>query len=158
MNYDLRTREERHRFVKRANELLRLKRTNVVLTDESNRTVNQNRYLHVLCRIMATETGVSEWYAKNVYFKQLANPDIFLTTTKDQVSGQMISLLRSSCDLTIPEMRKALTNFRNWAMDNGYYLPEAEIEDDGKVTFTSEEVEEAFHQAEIKTSKQETQI
>ena len=41
------------------------------------KTLEQNGYLHVLCRIMAMETHVSERYAKYVYFKQLANPEIF---------------------------------------------------------------------------------
>ena len=40
MNYDLSNKEWRKRFVKYANSLLEKQRTNVVLVDESNRTLN----------------------------------------------------------------------------------------------------------------------
>lgn len=155
MNYDLTKKEERQKFVKRANALLRNKRTNICLIDESDRTLNQNSYLHVLCRILATETGVTEEYAKDVYFKQLANHDIFITTTKDELSGKCITYQRSTRDLTIDEMRKAITRFIAWAAENGYQLPEASIADDGTWSFVSIQDANAFHQAQILTSKNE---
>lgn len=155
MNYDLSIKEERKKFIQRANCLLKKQRNNVCLKDESNRTLNQNSYIHVLCRIMASETGTTEAYAKQVYFKEMANSDIFCTVTKDTLTGQMVKLVRSTCDLTIPEMRKAITNFRIWAQDNGYSLPEATINDDGTMSFASDDDKTAFHQAEIQTSKQE---
>lgn len=34
---------------------------------------------------LAVETGVTEAYAKQVYFKRLANPSVFITTTKDKL-------------------------------------------------------------------------
>ena len=125
------------------------------LTDESNRTVNQNRYIHILCRILAQDTGVTEGYAKQVYFKEIANPEIFVRVTKDTLTNQMIKTIRSTCDLTIDEMRKAIDRFRNWAAEQGYALPDAQIADDGTVTFSSEDDKAAFHQAEIQTSKNE---
>lgn len=155
MNYDLSIKEERKKFIRRANSLLKNQRTLVSLKDESNRTLNQNGYIHVLCRIMANDTGVTEAYAKQVYFKELANPDIFCTVTKDTISGRMVKLIRSTCDLTITEMRKAIANFRNWASENGYYLPEANINDDGSLSFASNDDKAAFHQAQIQTSKNE---
>ena len=155
MNYDFTNRSDRKRFVKRANKLLKDKRTNVSLVDESNRTLHQNSYLHVLCRIMACETGVTERYAKDVYFKQLANPDIFVTTTKDSVSGKMVVYTKSTCDISIDEMRKAITNFIQWAAENGYTLPAANIDDEWNAIFASDTDKEMFHQAQIETSKQE---
>jgi hypothetical protein len=157
MNYDLRrsNKLDRKRFVAYANSLLKNERNNVSLIDESNRTLNQNSYIHVLCRILASETGVTEAYAKQVYFKAFANPDLFVTTTKDPITNKLVEITRSTRDLTIPEMRKAIFNFRKWAADNGYQLPDAVINDDGTMSFASDNDKEAFHQAIIITSKNE---
>lgn len=158
MNYDLTNKEERKCFICRANSLLKNQKTNVSLTDESNRTLNQNSYIHILCRILATQTGVTEAYAKQVYFKELAGGNIFKTITKDTITGKMVQYYKSTRDLTIPEMRKAITQFRNWAQENGYYLPEAKIADDGTLSFASDKDKEAFHQATIQTSKLENYL
>jgi len=155
MNYDLTNKEERKKFLRYANRLMRESRNNVSLVDESNRTLNQNSYIHVLCRILAADIGVSEKYAKQVYFKEIANPDIFITSTKDPLTNQMITTTRSTCDLSISEMRNAITHFRDWAAENGYELPEALIADDGTMSFASEQDANAFHQATITTSKLE---
>ena len=152
MNYDLTDKEQRRKFVRYANSLLKHQRTLVSLEDKSNRTLSQNCYLHVLCRILAQDTGTSEYYAKQVYFKELANPDIFLKVTKDPVTGQMMKITRSSADLTIQEMSRALNNFIRWASENGYILPEADLQSDGTMEFRSVEDQDAFHQAEIETS------
>ncbi len=103
MNYDLRktNKESRKRFLRYANSLLKNERSNVCLIDESDRTLNQNSYLHVLCRILASYSGVTEDYAKQVYFKRMANPDIFVTATKDPLTNQMITRTRSTTELTI---------------------------------------------------------
>lgn len=158
MNYDLRNKEDRKRFLRYANALMKNQRGNVKLVDESNRTLNQNSYIHVLCRILAVEIGVTEHYAKQVYFKELANPDIFITVTKDSITEKPVRVVRSTCDLTIPEMRKAIIGFRKWAGENGYYLPEANIADDGTVSFASEQDAAAFHQGEITSSKLDTYL
>lgn len=155
MNYDLNTKEERLSFIKRVNSLLKNRRSNVALVDESNRTLNQNAYIHILCRIMASQTGVTEEYAKQVYFKDLANPGLFSLVSKDSLTGKMIKYNRSTKDLSVPEMRKAIYNFRAWASENGFYLPDAHIEDDGSMTFASDQDRSAYHQAVIQTSKME---
>ena len=153
MIYDLSQKDSRKKFVKRCNDLLNKMRTVVSLTDESDRTLNQNSYVHVLCRIMAEETGQTDEYAKQVYFKELANPDIFITVTKDPITGKMIKFTKSSANLTIKEMARAIGNFIKWAAEQGYELPEAESNADGTVTFSSQQDENAFHQAELITSK-----
>lgn len=153
MNYDLRDKQDRKRFLRYANSLMRNQRRNVRLIDESCRTLNQNSYLHVLCRILALDTGVTEKYAKDVYFKGLSNPDIFLTETSDPITGAKIRYVKSTKDLSITEMSKAINNFRYWAEQNGYYLPDASINDDGEITFKSKDDEEMFRKAEMETSK-----
>ena len=157
MNYDLRrsNKEDRKRFIRYANSLLKNERSNVCLIDESNRTLNQNSYLHVLCRILAAYSGVTEYYAKQVYFKEMANPDIFVTVTKDQFTGQMIKRTRSTSELSVTEMRKAINRFREWSEENGCLLPDATIKDDESVEFKSNQDREAFNQAAIETSKEE---
>lgn len=153
MLYDLRDKESRKKFLRYANSLMRNQRSSVRLIDESDRTLNQNSYLHVLCRILAVETGVTEAYAKEVYLKELANPGLFIHTTKDTLSGKMVRYTRSTAELNIEEMSKAIYSLRNWAAENGYYLPDATIGDDGSVTFNSKEDAEAFRAGERKASE-----
>lgn len=153
MNYDLSIKDERRRFVKRANALLKNQRSNVCLIDESNRTLNQNAYLHVLCRVLAMDTGVTENYAKQIYFKRIANPEIFVSVTRDPVTNEAISYVRSTADVTITDMSKAIDNFLMWASENGYNLPQASLNEDGSLSWNSEEDKEAFHKAQIETSK-----
>ena len=155
MKYDLTNKLHRKQFVKRCNDMLKKGCKCVELIDQSKRSLNQNAYLHVLIRILALETGVTETYAKQVYFKQLANPDLFIAEKTDEVSGVKVSYLRSTSELTAQEMSKAINSFRHWSEDNGYYLPEASLEDDGSMSFASDNDAEAFHQAEIETSRME---
>ena len=158
MNYDLTDKNDRKRFLRYANSLLKNQRTNVKLTDESNRTLNQNSYAHVLIRIVAAYTGETEYYAKQVYFKALANPGIFFLITKDAATGKMMKMVRSTSELSIDEMRKAISNFHWWVLetfDGQLVLPDATIEDDGTVTFKSDTEKEGFAKAEIEASKAE---
>ena len=155
MNYDLTNKEDRKKFVRRANALLKSSRDNVCLLDETGRTLNQNSYIHVLCRILASDIGTTEDYAKQVYFKELANKDIFVRVTKDPLTGEMIRTLRSTCDLTIQEMSKAIDGFILWAAEQGYSLPAATINADGTMSFNSTADKQAFHQAQIETSRHE---
>ena len=158
MNYNLSVKEDRIRFVRRANSLLKNKQTNICLVNESNRTLNQNNYIHVLCKILAADTGQTAEYAKQVYFKELANPDIFITITKDPITSKPVKYIRSTGSITVTEMQRAIVNFRNWAAENGYYLPEADISDDGTMSFTSDVDKAAFNQAIIETSKIEATL
>ena len=155
MNYNLAKKEDRYKFIRRANLLLRKEKDNVALTDESNRTLNQNSYIHVLCRIIAMQTGTTEAYAKQVYFKQLANAEVLSTITKDKITNKTVVYYKSISDLTINELRKAISNFIKWAAENGYYLPEANIDDNGNVRFCSDKDKQAFNKAIISTSKVE---
>ena len=153
MIYDLTNPLHRKQFVKRCNSMLEKHCNSVELVDESRRSLNQNRYLHVICRILAMETGVTEEYAKNVYFKELANPGIFVQTVTDPLTKQDRTTLRSTSSLSVEEMNKAINTFRHWSEENGYYLPEANPDDEGVWTFSSEKDEQAFHQAEVETSR-----
>ena len=148
MIYDLTIKDDLHRFIKRVNDLLDKMRPSVSLVDESTRTLNQNSYIHVLFRIMADYTGESEEYAKQVYFKELANPDIFVKLSKDPITGKMIKYIRSSSEVSVSEMARAIDTFIRWAAENGVTFPEAQTNADGTMSFTSQQDENAFHQAE----------
>ena len=153
MNYDLTNPLHRKQFVKRANKLLNDKCPNVSLVNESKRSLKQNSYIHVLCRIMAIETGVSEKYSKNVYFKIMSNPDIFIKDDVDKLTGMRVQYIRSTADLTADEMSRAINSFRRWAEEQGYYLPEANVDNEGNMVFASKGDEEAFRQGEIESSR-----
>ena len=156
MNYNLKNKEDRRRYVRYCNKLLDEQRPNVKVLDESGRTPNQNSYMHVIIRIVAVYTGETEYYAKQVYFKQMANPGIFKRVTKDSVTGKITETYRSSKELSIPEMRKAIGRFKQWVLEvfeGKLILPDATIEDDGTVTFKSDAEKDGFARAEIEASK-----
>jgi len=153
MKYDLSNPLHRGQFAARAKALLGRGARVVELTDRSSRTVSQNSYLHVLIRVMAMETGVSERYAKDVYFKRMANPDIFVRTEADPLTGGSVETLRGSSELSSEEMAHAISTFRIWAAEQGCYLPEAHPTDDGGVAFASPEDEEGFRQAEVEVER-----
>ena len=161
MNYNFRDKNDRKRAIRYVNMLLRKERSNVKILDESSRTLNQNSYMHILVRIVASYTGETEYYAKQIYFKKMANPGIFYTMSKDTVTGKMVEVVRSSKELSIPEMRKAISAFRQWALeasDGKLILPDATIKDDGTVEFKSEEERKGFEKAEIEASKNEYEL
>lgn len=153
MIYDLTNALHRKQFVARANKLLKNHCKVVELTDSSPRSLKQNSYLHVLVRILAMETGVEEWYAKNVYFKSFANPQLFERKVTDPITKKPSVSLRSTKDLSVDEMALAINRFRKWSEEQGYYLPEAHQNDDGTLTFASDEDREAYEKAMAETSR-----
>lgn len=158
MKYDLSLPLHRKQFIAKCNRLLNEKVTLVSLNDESQRTIQQNKYLHVLCRIMAWEIGETEHYAKQVYFKELANPELFVRESVDKITGEVKKYIRSSAELNKQEMTRAISNFRRWAEDHNYYLPDADIDDNGIVSFKSQRDADAFRQADIETDRVGIQI
>lgn len=148
MNYDLSIKEDRLKFKEYAQKLMDKMRTNVCLVDESERTLNQNAYLHVLFRIVADYTGDSEEYVKQVHFKLIVNPEIFVKVTKDKTTGKMLKYIRSTAEVDVGEMSRAIDNFIRWSAEQGITLPEAQINTDHSVSFASQQDANAFHQAQ----------
>lgn len=122
MIYDLRSPLDQERFRTKALALLN-KGVAVELTEKTGRTSNQNRYLHVILGVVAMETGNTLDYTKQEYFKRLVNPGIFVVEKEDKFAGK-VSVLRSSRELTVEEMRVAIDRFQRWAAENGIYIPE----------------------------------
>jgi hypothetical protein len=94
----------------------------VELKKKMNRTIQQNKYLHLLLSWFASETGYSLEYVKTEFFKRTCNPQIFVVRVKGRMGS--IEDLRSSADLSTKEMTTAIDRFRNWsASEAGIYLP-----------------------------------
>lgn len=108
-------------FQKRAQSLMERGRL-VDLTDHTTRTQRQNSYLHLLLGAVAIETGNTLEYVKEHYYKRAANADLYTIRTTDPFCGEVVTL-RSSKDLTVEEMNLSLDRFRDWASQNGMYLP-----------------------------------
>ena len=121
MTYNLANEFQRKAFLARCEDCLD-KASVVELTAKTFRSRNQNSYLHLLVGVVAMETGNSLAYAKEMYFKRLCNPDIFVQEREDRYAGR-VQVIRSSADLTSEEMSMAIDRFKRWGAENGIYLP-----------------------------------
>mgnify|MGYP002521073660 CR=1 FL=1 len=123
MIYDLHNDLDRTRFEQ--NFRILLERGGVVEMTEKRpqRSLQQNRYLHLLLGEFAIQTGNTVEYVKRAYFKALCNADIFAVEKMDKWAGKVVEL-RSTADLTTAEMTTAIERFRNWSSSEaGIYLP-----------------------------------
>ena len=141
MIYDLSTPLGIENFKARSDYLIR-KGGVVELTEKSkNRTIRQNKYLHLILAYFATQTGNTTEWVKQKYFKIHVNPQIFIRTRNDNFAGN-IKYLRSTSELDTAEMTTAIERFRNWSSSEaGIYLPSPE--DNNMIIAMEIEVERA---------------
>lgn len=126
MIYDFGKQFDIERAKKRLDSLIE-RRAVVDITDKSRFTVSQNSYLHVCIGIVALETGVTLEYAKQKYFKRIANREMFyIGKFTDPVTGEECGKWRSTASLTKEEMTLALDRWRDWAARQGWYIPTPE--------------------------------
>ena len=124
MLYDLRNPLDRERFKRRCNALYQ-KQGIVDLSEKTQRSSNQNRFLHLLCGYLAMETGNTLDYVKEVFYKRTANKELFLREKEDEILGK-VEYLRSSADLSKEGMTLSIDRFRDWSSQTaGIYLPAA---------------------------------
>lgn len=124
MLYDLTNPLDRDRFKRRCNALF-TKQGIVELTEKTQRSSQQNKYLHLLLGYLAMETGNELDYVKEIFYKRAANKDLFVRENDDQILGK-VEYLRSSADLSKEEMTLSIDRFRNWSSQTaGIYLPTA---------------------------------
>lgn len=98
----------------------------VELTEKKQqRSLAQNRYLHLILAYFALEIGESPEYVKRHYFKVLCNKDLFVREVDDKFLGK-IKVLRSSADLDTGEMTTAIERYRNWCASEGCYIPSSD--------------------------------
>lgn len=88
------------------------------------RTNQQNRYLHLAFKQVQLDTGYSFDEVKQLLFKKIVNPEIFV---KQSSLGEY---LRSTSELDTLEMTKAINKFRDYCISEmGIYIPEPNEEE-----------------------------
>lgn len=89
------------------------------------RSLNQNRYLHLILTWYALEYGETVEYIKQEVFKKQVNPELFRTEFINQKTGEIRDDWKSTADLDTKQMTEAIDRFRNYASkEAGIYLPE----------------------------------
>lgn len=87
------------------------------------RSLNQNKYLHVCLAYFGCQIGETMEYVKRNYYKILCNKDTFVREREDKFLGR-IKYLRSSSDLDSAEMSLTIERFRNFSSAQcGIYIP-----------------------------------
>lgn len=127
MLYDLSNELQAQNFKSRCNALYK-KRCIVELSERKpQRTLRQNSYLHAILGYFGLQFGYTVEEVKDWYFKEQCNPDLFVRTKTDNITGQERRFLRSSRDLDTTEMTTAIERFRDWAAQTaGVYIPSAD--------------------------------
>lgn len=91
------------------------------------RSVQHNRYLHLILNAFAVEYGERMNYVKQEIFKKIVNPDIFKTTFVNQKTGEEREDWRSTAELTDLELSKAIERFKDYAVtEMGLLLPDSD--------------------------------
>ena len=124
MTYDLSNARHLAQFRSRISALEE-RGASVELRELSGRTKAQNSYHHLILGVVAIETGNTLAYTKDIYFKRLVNPDIFVKEVNDLYVGK-VQVVRSSADLSVETMSTAIDKFKRWAAEQGIYIPEPE--------------------------------
>ena len=114
---------DKQRAITRFNKLLE-KNAIIELTEKKpKRTIQQNRYLHLILAWFGYETGYTLEETKQEIFKKVVNPNIFY----DGEVGEIVPIQRwrSTADLNTAELTTAIDNFRDYASrEGGIYLPD----------------------------------
>ena len=82
------------------------------------RSGQQNRYLHLLINVFAVATGFNAEQSK-ILFKRNVNKDIFVMYEQGE------PFLRSTRDLSVEEMSKAIERFKEYGRENDIDMPDA---------------------------------
>lgn len=126
MLYDLSNRIDLEKFRLRVAHFIE-KGSKVEMTEKAFRTGRQNNYLHLLIGVVAMEVGETMDYTKEVYYKRLVNPDIYIVERDDRFAGK-VRRTRHSNELTKEEMAMSIDRFKRWGNENGIYMPNPEDE------------------------------
>lgn len=123
MLYDLSNPLQNESFKVKA-EALAKKGGIVELTEKKQqRSLQANKYLHVILSYFALETGETMEWVKQKYYKALVNQELFIREKDDKYLGK-VKYLRSSADLDSSEFALSIDRFRNFAShEAGIYLP-----------------------------------
>ena len=125
MLYNLSNDFDKERFKKRVNSLYTQCRT-VELKDITNRSLRQNAYLHTIIAFFAYEIGETMQYVKDNYYKVHCNPDLYVVKRFDTRLGKDMEYVKSSSELSKEEMTLSIQRFRDFASQQGVYIPSAD--------------------------------
>lgn len=127
MKYDLSNQSDRDRLMEHVRQAVE-KREGIVefTTKKRQRSLPQNRYLHVILSYFASQYGESMEYVKEKFFKEVCNRELFYQLVNDRILGYT-ERVRSTADLTTEEMSLAIERFRDFcAMNTGIYIPSSD--------------------------------
>lgn len=125
MIYDLNDPTDAKRAEIRLKSLQERKKKVELKEVRNRRSISQNSYLHLILTWFALEYGERTEYIKQVFFKQIVNPEIFRTEYANRMTGEIREDWRSTSDLDTKELTTAIDRFRNFAIkEAGIYLPE----------------------------------
>ena len=97
------------------------------LTEKKQRSLKQNKYLHLIISWFALEYGDSVEFCKYEFYKKSCNYEIFAVEKTNKITGEILIVMRSSASLSVEEMTNSINNFRIWSeLTAGIYLPSAE--------------------------------
>lgn len=104
-----------------------------------NRTISQNKYLHLILGWFACEYGCSIEEAKIDFYKRECNKELFVKTRFNK-AGKEVPYLQSTTLLTTSEMTLSIERFRNWSSSvAGIYIPAAR--EDQLLIYVEQEIE-----------------
>lgn len=127
MFYDANKPIDVQRAIVKFKHLIEKKKTFELTQKKEKRTLNQNRYLHLILSFFALEYGETLEYVKLEFFKKLVNKQIFEYERINVKTGEIRIDYRSSASLNTKEMTDAIERFRNYSSkEAGVYLPTPE--------------------------------
>jgi len=104
-------------------KLIKDKKIFDLVEKKPQRSIQANKYLHVILAYFACHTGNTMEWVKREYYKKLVNPALFIREREDKFMGR-VKYLRSSSELDSSEFSLSIDRFRNWATsEGGIYLP-----------------------------------
>lgn len=127
MIYDAAIEVEQKRARARLEWLIEHKKRFALTVKTSRHSINQNRYLHLILRCFAVETGYTEEEVKNEIFKKRVNRDLFYEGRRKGVVefDFHVDKWKSAAELDKQEMIIAIDRFRDFASkEAGIYLPD----------------------------------
>lgn len=128
MIYNTSNHVERQKAITRIKKLLENKAVIEIIEKKPTRTIKQNRYLHLILGLFASETGYTLEEVKQEIFKKIVNPALFY----EGEIGELVSIQRwrSTADLDTFEMTQAIEKFRDYSTaEAGIYLPSPDEKD-----------------------------
>lgn len=99
----------------------------VELSEKRPRSLQANKYLHLMLSQFALMYGYTLDETKTHFYKVVVNPEIFVRERLDKFTGEIYKYVRSTADLTSDEMGKSIDAFRQfWLKEGGYRFPSSD--------------------------------